>query len=830
MKAGSLCSLISLVLLCVSVVAEADCFDYGLQINTSSSIENEATGLALDAGEPLSLRGEPFTLSFGLINNPDRPFGCILRMISQDGLNIDLMNTVDSDNNYRSQLVAGQKAVILPCAMVWNEWISVSICINPNTGDVSVDYNGTSQVLSGGGKGIKSLRISFGNCLYDGFQVNSVASVGIRDIIIKSGEDTVRKWPIVRHTDDVTYDCVACSPAFAVNPYWLSDNNITFKPVFQTEFPHYADVAFDGKGLFYMTRPDGGMILYDVLGEEESFLPSKDGRLSSNFPNQLKWCNDSTLLSYCIAQNLYGMYDFQEERWTNVTAPNPEIVYWNVSSSWDQERRCLYSFGGYGFYHFSNILRVYSPYEPTLNASVTLDRIAPRFFASTVVHGDYLYIFGGEGSMTGHQGIVEDYFYDLYKVNLRTFEETLLWSLAESPIGKFIPGENLVYDSDENCFYTTAITEKDFSLVKIGVTEPLIEQMSLPSGQRVDVPVSYTNLFVNDDFNELYAVFIQASAEQTTKVDIMSMPLPLCSVDSIVLDEEPLETGSKFPLWILVGLPVLFIVAAASILLQYFRRKSHRAKFIDNFSMLDIQKEYYDFSRNSICFFGGFCVRNRDGEDISSQFSPTLRKLLVVLVLYTVKYKQGILGEKLNSLIWGYKPEGTASNNRNVYISRLRAVLDGLDGVVVNTKNKFLSISFSEEIICDYVEVLRLCDSAVSLEDVNRLCSLFFRGEMLPNMDEEWLKGFKDECSSLAMSFLGRQLDRPDIPENIRLQVADTLVLYDKLDEAALKVRCNLYRSQGNLGLAKETYDSFCQDYKSTMGEDYKKSFKDIIS
>ena len=801
--------------------------DYGLQINSVPSIETEATGLVLDGGEQISLRGKPFTLTYSLYNSKDRPFGCVLRMISEDGFAIDMMNGVDSKSIYRPQVVVGKDCVEIPTMIPWDEWITVSVSVNPQAGSVSIDYNGISVALEAEEvKDIRSLRISFGNCLFEGYTVNSVSSVSIRDIVLQSGDKVIRNWPLLKHTSTSSYDIVCGAVADAVNPVWIADRNISMTSVLSRKYPYFVDVVYDGKTVFYTMEPDGDIIRNDVCTGEEDLIVCNGGKYPSNAPNQAKWCNDSTLLSYCIAQNRYGAYDVEKRIWNNSTEADPGIIYWNVTSSWDSERSRLYSFGGYGFYHFSNILRVFSPADPTSSSSFTLDKIAPRFFSSSIVLGEYLYIFGGEGSLSGNQGIMEEYFYDLYKIDLETFEETLVWATGEPSFGRFIPGENMVYDADENCFYTTAITEKDFILVKISAETPSIEPMSLPAGIRKDTNIQYTNIYRSDaGGGKLYALFIQASDDGQTQVDIMSISLPLMQVADVVLvDGIPMKKGLSALEIVLISLLSLISLIVVITLVGH-RRKIHRGRL----TSMPVIEEYYDFSRNSISLFGSFCVRNRNGEDITSNFSPTLRKLLCALVLYTIKYKQGILGEKLNQLIWDYKPEGTASNNRNVYISRLRSVLEELDGVTINTKNKFLSISFSDDVLCDYEEAQRLYEAPTSAEDVSRLLSLLFKGQLLPNMEDEWVEAFRSEYSAMTLSFLNSQLDRADLPENVRLKVADTVILYDKLNERALRTRCRLYHANGNLGPAKEAYDTFCREYKATIGEDYGVTFKQII-
>ena len=818
--------LIALVLIPASSAGAEGLGDYGLQINSVASIETEATGLALDEGELIPLRRKPFTLSFSLYNSKERPFGCVLRMISEDGYAIDMMNSVDSNGIYRPQVVVGDEYVVIPSLIPWDTWIDVTVSINQRGGVVLIDYNGTRiEVHSEEIEDINSLRISFGNCFVKGFTVNSVSSVSVRDIVLKSGDKVIRNWPLLKHSDTASYDIVGGARADAVNPVWVADRNISLIPVLSKEYSTFVDVVYDGNDVFYFIRPDGSMTLSNICTGEEETIEPKRGKSPSNAPNQAKWCNDSTIISYCIAQNLYGAFDVEGRFWTNATVPDSGIIYWNVTTSWDEKRARLYSFGGYGFYHFSNILRVFSPNNPESSSSFTLDKIAPRFFASSVVLDDNLYVFGGEGSFSGNQGIMEEYFYDLYKVDLETFEETLLWDAEEPSLGRFIPGENMIYYEPGNCFFTTAITEKDFILVKISAEEPSIEQMSLPSGLRKDTNIPYTNLYMNDSQEKLYALFIQSCDDGKTNVDIMSISMPLSPVADIVLPDVMQDEKNRSVLssvLLSVASAVLLIAVVLLVVHLWNRRRNH-------LTPLPSLEEHYDYSHNSISLLGGFCVRNREGEDITSHFSPTLRKLLSALILHTMKYKQGIPGEKLNQLIWDYKPEGTASNNRNVYISRLRTALEELDGVTINTKNKFLSISLSDDVLCDYKESMRLHQESMSVENVSRLVSILLKGHLLPNMEDEWVDTFRKEHSSKNLVFLNLLLDRNDLPENIRLKVADTIVLYDRLNERALKTICRIYHSSGNLGPAKEAYDVFCKEYKTTIGEDYGVTFKQLI-
>lgn len=116
----------------------------------------------------------------------------------------------------------------------------------------------------------------------------------------------------------------------------------------------------------------------------------------------------------------------------------------------------------------------------------------------------------------------------------------------------------------------------------------------------------------------------------------------------------------------------------------------------------------YDFSRKCICFFGGFRVIDKEGNDITFSFTPTLKYLLILLILYTGKDSKGIIGNKLIQLLWYDKTEESAKNNRNVYMSKLRSLLDKVGDIKILNQNGFWSIQFENGTICDYLEALHL--------------------------------------------------------------------------------------------------------------------------
>ena len=112
--------------------------------------------------------------------------------------------------------------------------------------------------------------------------------------------------------------------------------------------------------------------------------------------------------------------------------------------------------------------------------------------------------------------------------------------------------------------------------------------------------------------------------------------------------------------------------------------------------------DYYDRNRASISLFGCFNVRDKEGNDITSNFTPRLKHLLILLILYTEKNPQGILASKATEILWPDKEETAARNNRNVNLRKLRVLLESIGDMEVVTENNFLRIKWGTSVFCDY--------------------------------------------------------------------------------------------------------------------------------
>ena len=80
-------------------------------------------------------------------------------------------------------------------------------------------------------------------------------------------------------------------------------------------------------------------------------------------------------------------------------------------------------------------------------------------------------------------------------------------------------------------------------------------------------------------------------------------------------------------------------------------------------------------------------MRDKNGEDITANFTKRTRNLLFILLLYSEKSAKGIEIHTLDEALWQEMNENSARNNRNVYMRKLRMLLESVGGIeVVNDK------------------------------------------------------------------------------------------------------------------------------------------------
>ena len=821
--------------MCGRGVSSAADLDFGLSVVTFPSGTEEFTGLTLDAGAPIPLKGEPLSLSFDIYNRPANVFGCIFRILTDKGENVDLMYTADLKDVRTPLLVTGPDVHSIDCPIPLEEWIPVSVSLDPRDGCVEVDYNGTRiTVRDAGTKGAKSFRIAFGFCPFVGYSLSDVASVNLRNISIDLGGKPFRRWALARHAGDICYDDLAGAPAQARNPEWMIDQYASFRHVFSHSFNMIPSVTFDDDATFYMAGASGPIYAFSVEDGSMKEIAVKGGHNPANYPNQLFYVagGHDWLTAYNLDEGLFSRFNMTTGRWDNDTLPEGDHNFWNNTNAWEPEVHAMYSFGGYGHYHYRNDLIVSYLDEPEKNTHTTIPEITPRYSSTSYIVDTLMYVFGGRGNPSGKQELSPQNYYDFYAIDTRDLSVRELWDMGRPEWGDFVASENFVYNWENGDFYLLSNLD-GFTLLKLRADKPGLEKMSLPIPPMRNAQYNYLNIWHSYSRGKIYAVVLQSQVNNDTDVDVFEInypPLPVSEILQESRESSPRRLPEGFWWKMAVGLLILLLIIGNALNYILLRRRRKAAQH----SVAPLAEEeeetvtYYDFSRSSVTFFGGFKVTDKHGEDITAQFTPTLKALLILLVLHTNKFG-GIPSQKINHIMWSYKRDDTANNNRNVYMSKLRSLLEEVGDVNIQSQNRLWNISFDGDTQCDYLAAARLFREGTGEEDVDRLLELFLRGTMLPNTELDWVDDFKSDFSSSAIDFLIRQLSRTDLSDRTLLKAADTIMQHDFLSEEALRAKVRIFCRQSKPGLAKNIYDNFCKEYRKSLGIDYKVSLKDLM-
>ncbi len=237
--------------------------------------------------------------------------------------------------------------------------------------------------------------------------------------------------------------------------------------------------------------------------------------------------------------------------------------------------------------------------------------------------------------------------------------------------------------------------------------------------------------------------------------------------------------------------------------------------------------------RSAIYMLGNFQVWDRNGENITTKFTRRTRDLLIIMFLYSKRRQGNIEIRTLDELLWGNMAGDAARNNRSVYISKLRSLLDQVGDMELTNDKISYKLNLSADVFFDYGEALELMDEVDHSDDedvARRLLQILLQGPLLPSMSIEWLDQFKGNFSSRVITLLNRSLIQAerDGKPGAALQIAQCIMTHDPFNEEAMFAQCRILKRQ-SLGMAKMVYDKFCQTYEQAMGEPYGVPFSKAV-
>jgi two-component SAPR family response regulator len=368
--------------------------------------------------------------------------------------------------------------------------------------------------------------------------------------------------------------------------------------------------------------------------------------------------------------------------------------------------------------------------------------------------------------------------------------------------------------------------------------------------QNLTASFLFYTLFFSPRQQKIYALFCRNHKEGTSDISFYEMNFPPLSQSEIA---QKTSVGKKSFSWIAVAETALASLLVIVFLLAVSKRRkkpvpaakkaAHIAKpeknIAENQTGLDkiiteTNDKIYDRNRQCISLLGGFNVMDKAGNNISPNFTPILKNLLLLILLYSEIGGKGINDKKIDGLLWADKDDKAARNNRNVSLTRLKLLLENIGDISLLNSSGFWKISIGQNVFCDYqaalLHIRKFKTNDMGKGNLSELLELLMYGQLLPYTQADWLDKFKSDYSNDAIDILYNLLQGSAIKdEKLKLQIADTIFLFDSLNEEALGIKCSILYNSGKKGLAKNAYDIFSKEYKAMLGEDYPYSLPQVL-
>jgi len=846
-------SVIILFLIRTEVIFYAQNLRYGLGFNSFEVVQEKRTSLNLSPLKHLSF-SDGFSLSFNLFfqSAPEYNFGYVFRIIGQEAHHLDFLATPEKLTVVNSEDKVLAESRISEASHNFTSFFPFQIRLDIKQDSLKIiigDKAFYSNITSL--KYFKEVNIIFGKCDHPQFQTSDVPKMMIKDVCIHNIQgDSIYYWMLSKHGRDGVYDELKNFFVKVDNPKWLLDSHSLWnkRVVFTTS--KNPQIAYNSKGNTIAIADRMNFFSYNTMTDKLSSNKISSGFTFSDKPNQiLYYPNDSAYYSYCFSKTEgldVAAYNPMKKSWGNTNLKEIYCEYWHHNRFVSDAEDCFYLFGGYGQHQYKNRVNKYSFQSGKWEElQYRGDPISPRYLSGLgTLDENRILLFGGYGNNSGQQFLSPRNYYDLYQIHLPDLTVKKIWEM-ESPKNHFVVANSMIIDTLNNCFYALCFPqnqyETSFFLAKFSLQKPEYEIVSDSIPFYFNDILSYADLFMNKKTNELFAItYSSLPTDSLATVSIYSLSYPPIKKTSVYQLANTIENNNiRF-----IGIVIFLLLLISTFLIYSLFKKKKRLPGLEPSARIvseDLKKVNQvpgPDKKQAIFLFGGFQIKDKSGNDITGDFSPMLRQLFVIILLNTLKETgKGISSIELDEILWPNKTRDSARNNRSVMISKLRQLFENVGPMYIESANSYWIVKLGNEIYCDYREALSLIQIMKTSrnrtkENVIQLLNIVSCGELLPNLQTDWIDPFKADFANDLIDLLidvskGNELSF-SLPELVRL--ADTLLIYDVLNDDALKLKCKSLVKMGKNGLAQTTYNSFVKHYFTLFGSKYNYSFSQIIS
>jgi len=838
---------IFIILFCLVVQVQAQ--GYGLRFKSTEVGVESRTGLDLTQAGEISYDGSvtiAFDLSFR--NNPIH-FGTIFQLKEKTtGKTLAFnCNMFDAGREWVFTLDGQPIGLTAPMPEVmkkqYNHWHHLQITLDASSSlihfscDSMQRYSATFQLPEQ-----SSFSLVFGVDQQATQLIPESPYFSLKDVAIRDKQQAVMyKWSLREAAGETAEDSVQGKKALVHNPEWVMNYHKKWQMLKQFKLEAGPQVAFCSEYQKVCFLYTDFYYAYDLVTGQMEKKVFKEAAPIGKDHTQNVICAGDEVMVYNHMEPSVRRFNLPSGQWDSVhRAADIPTAFHHHNKLIHPVTGRLTTIGGYGYFKYTNrIQSFHEEREKWEELQFRGDTLSPRYLAGlgkSPEEANVYYLFGGLGNKDGNQLLGQQHAYDLYRFDFSEASIERRWEIPAAEMEQsFTPVNSLVVQSADHCFYTLVFDQQDYRtslrLLKGDLNQPNLTFIgdSIPYYFK-DID-SYADLFYWKGGNQLLAFTLHNDSDGNASIGLYTLLFP--PVESVQTGEQ--SSTSNESIWmVFIGIGASLLVA-----LRFFFRKrdgDQKEPIASDVSEqpLPVEKIQYP-DRNRINLFGGFQVLDRNGQDITDRFSPTVKELFLLVFTNSVKGKNGISSNGIHQVIWPDKDEVRAKNNRGVNVGRLRAVLSELDGIFLEYSQAKWCLRYQDTLFVDFHLVKEIIDSGRAQSHPHQvaqhLLPLIQRGRLLSCITKEWLSIFKEQETSVVIEVLEYliQHDALRTQQELRINLAEMIFKFDQLNDTALKHYCQIFHHRGKHGSAWEAYQRFTSQYQETYNEVYPIDFKILI-
>ena len=391
-----------------------------------------------------------------------------------------------------------------------------------------------------------------------------------------------------------------------INPSWLIDDFNNWKLIKQVEFESNHTIAYDTENMQFILLGKDKRYNFDIVSRlldkitlkkpsefhsytsGKAFIEPKTKNIlvlqtGEPNPSQNKFLNKKLGIEsinntkQSNNKNTYSIASFNSStsNWQGLfykdILKNP---LFHFNAYYENSSQNILIFGGYSDFKYLNRFLKYDSYSNSINEILMEgDNISPRFKSGMgSLNDSILFLYGGEGNLSGDQSIGKIPFNDLYKIDLKNNSINLVWEKEYDSAHNSI-SKNLIFDETQEFFYCLADSEEKgtISLKKVSVNDG--NRVSLGRSINFDSSIiaNEFNLFYEKKNNKLYAYTVEFTDNKLEKniISFYSIEMEPFSANSTMNEKVELSQSFMNSKWIIVGLIIILFI----ILIVIFNRK-----------------------------------------------------------------------------------------------------------------------------------------------------------------------------------------------------------------------------------------------------------------